>query len=120
MKLSIPKLNGATVKVWEWKSNYIPHFTGHAITYPCWNYSYTMLVNGWEYFNVQNFLKRSFVSIHLQMIKVRHRLAIAKLASPDMVVKDVIYIYLLKRISSTKPKRQGLIAVEATTQFIPL
>ena len=26
--------NGATVEVWEWRSNFIPYFTGHVITYP--------------------------------------------------------------------------------------
>ena len=25
----------ATVEVWEWIRNFIPHFTGHGITYPC-------------------------------------------------------------------------------------
>ena len=29
--------NGATVDVWEWISNFIPHFTGYVITYPCWD-----------------------------------------------------------------------------------
>ena len=31
--------NGAAVEVWEWMSNFIPHFTGHqphVITYPRW------------------------------------------------------------------------------------
>ena len=23
--------------VWDWRSNFIPHFTGHEIIYPCWN-----------------------------------------------------------------------------------
>ena len=27
--------NGCTVEVWEWISNFIPHFTGHVITYTC-------------------------------------------------------------------------------------
>ena len=27
--------NGATVEVWEWISNFIPHYTGRVITYPC-------------------------------------------------------------------------------------
>ena len=31
-----PNFNGCTVEVWEWISNYIPHFTGHVITYPCY------------------------------------------------------------------------------------
>ena len=38
--------NGATVEVYEWISNFLPYFTGHAITYPCWDKSYTMLVEG--------------------------------------------------------------------------
>ena len=29
--------NGATVEVYEWISNFIPHFTMHVITYPCWD-----------------------------------------------------------------------------------
>ena len=35
--LSIPKLqrNGSTVEVWEWLSNFIPHFIMNIITYPC-------------------------------------------------------------------------------------
>ena len=28
----IPNLNGVAVEVLEWKSNFIPHFTGHMIT----------------------------------------------------------------------------------------
>ena len=31
--------NGATVEVWEWISNFIPHCTGHVLTYPCLDYS---------------------------------------------------------------------------------
>ena len=41
-----PSFNGATVEVWEWMSNFISHFTGHVITYPCWDLSQTMLVKG--------------------------------------------------------------------------
>ena len=30
-------LNGATVEVWDWISNFItPHFSRYVITYPCW------------------------------------------------------------------------------------
>ena len=29
--------NYATIEVKEWKSNFIAHFTGHVITYPCWD-----------------------------------------------------------------------------------
>ena len=31
-----PNFNGYTVEVWEGMSNFIPHFTGHVFTYPCW------------------------------------------------------------------------------------
>ena len=37
--------NGSTVEVEEWISYFSPHFTGHVITYPCWNKIYFMLVN---------------------------------------------------------------------------
>ena len=36
--------NGATVEVLEWISNFIVHFTEHVITYPCWEWSSSMLV----------------------------------------------------------------------------
>ena len=32
-----PNLNGYTVRVWELISDFIPHCTMGAITYPCWN-----------------------------------------------------------------------------------
>ena len=35
-----------TVEVWEWVSNFIPHLTLSAITYPYWYQSQSMLVNG--------------------------------------------------------------------------
>ena len=38
-----PNVNSATVEVWEWISNFIPHFDGHAITHPCWGLSSSML-----------------------------------------------------------------------------
>ena len=36
--------NGCTVEVQERISNLKPHFTGHVISYPCWDQSETMLV----------------------------------------------------------------------------
>ena len=27
----------ATVEVWKWLSNFISHFTGYMVTYPCWD-----------------------------------------------------------------------------------
>ena len=38
--------NGATVEVWEWISNFIPHYTVYVITYPYWDQSQSMLVKG--------------------------------------------------------------------------
>ena len=32
-----PNFNGTTVEVWEWVSNFIPHFNAHVITYPWWD-----------------------------------------------------------------------------------
>ena len=29
-----PNVNDRTVEVWDWKSDFIPHFTGRVITYP--------------------------------------------------------------------------------------
>ena len=31
--------NSAAVEVWKWISNFIPRFTGHVITDPCWDYT---------------------------------------------------------------------------------
>ena len=46
--MKLPNFNGATVIVWEWISNYIPHFTRHVITYWCsyLNWSTLVHVNG--------------------------------------------------------------------------
>ena len=30
-----PNFNSATIEVWKWISNFIPHFAGHVITYYC-------------------------------------------------------------------------------------
>ena len=32
-----PNFNSCTIEVWEWIGNFIPHFTEHVITYPCWD-----------------------------------------------------------------------------------
>ena len=39
-----PNLKVAKVEVWEWLSNFIVHFLGRVITYPCWDQNSTMLV----------------------------------------------------------------------------
>ena len=30
--------NGTTAKFWEWISNFTPHYTGHVIIHPCWDF----------------------------------------------------------------------------------
>ena len=37
-----PNFSGATVEVLKWISSFIPHFTRHVITYPCWYQTYSM------------------------------------------------------------------------------
>ena len=34
-----PNFSDCTTEVWEWISNFISHFTGHEVTYPCWDVS---------------------------------------------------------------------------------
>ena len=34
---TFPNFIGTTIEVWEWIINFIPHFTGHMITYPFWD-----------------------------------------------------------------------------------
>ena len=41
-----PNFNGCTIEVWEWISNFFPHFITDVITYPCWDYRLSMLVKG--------------------------------------------------------------------------
>ena len=33
------------VEVWKWICNF-PHFMGHVVTYPCWDYSWSMSIKG--------------------------------------------------------------------------
>ena len=39
-----PNFNGAAA--WEWINDFTPHFNGHGITYPCWNWSHSTLTKG--------------------------------------------------------------------------
>ena len=41
-----PNFNGATVEVWEWICNSIPHFTEHVLTYPYWDMRLSTLQKG--------------------------------------------------------------------------
>ena len=35
--MKFPIFNVAAFEVWEWMSDFIPHFTGHVVTYLCWD-----------------------------------------------------------------------------------
>ena len=41
--LSIPKLQQLHVEVWKWTNNFIPYFIVATITYPYWDWSYSIL-----------------------------------------------------------------------------
>ena len=63
---TFPNFNECTVEVWEWISNFIPHFVMHVFAYPCWK-----LVKS-SYYRValqQTFVKITFlltvISFHL-------------------------------------------------------
>ena len=45
------------IQVWEWISNFIPHFTGHVITYPCWDSIYACIPDK----NLDVFMHRDFL-----------------------------------------------------------
>ena len=57
---SFSNINGCTTEAWEMISNFIPHFTGHVITYPCQHSSESMSVKGAPgvamYFSKQNLI----------------------------------------------------------------
>ena len=53
----IPNLNCTTVEVWEWIRNFIPHFTEHVITYPCWDWIWTISVKGAPLVNTLGLMK---------------------------------------------------------------
>ena len=36
---SFSNFKNTAVEVWEWMSNFIPHFTEYVINYTCWNLS---------------------------------------------------------------------------------
>ena len=39
-----PNFSDAFIEVWKWVSNFIPHFAMHVITYPCWGWSYMLIL----------------------------------------------------------------------------
>ena len=43
---TIPNINGWAAEVWESISNFAPHYITDVITYSCWDYSWSILVNG--------------------------------------------------------------------------
>ena len=38
-EIPFPNFRGAAIEVWEWISNFVSCFTGHMITYQCWDQS---------------------------------------------------------------------------------
>ena len=40
----LPNFNGAAIGIWEWISNFIPHFIMDAITSPCRHYCQIVLL----------------------------------------------------------------------------
>ena len=49
-----PNFNGATDGVWEWTGDFISHIMMDVTTYPCWDWSWTMLVKGGHLFLFTN------------------------------------------------------------------
>ena len=41
-----PNFNGATVEIWEWMINFIPHYIMDVFTPPCWDLGWSKLVKG--------------------------------------------------------------------------
>ena len=52
-----PNFNSEAVEVWEWISNFTPPFTWCMITYSCWDWSYSMLLNGHQYYLLPKLIK---------------------------------------------------------------
>ena len=44
--LAIPRLDGCTIKGWEWVGNCIPYFVMHVLIIPCWDSNEIVLVKG--------------------------------------------------------------------------
>ena len=42
----LPIFNSTAIDIWEWISNFIPHFVKDRIIYWCWDLSLTMLIKG--------------------------------------------------------------------------
>ena len=62
-----PNFNGAANEVWKPISDFIPHFTDHVITYPCWDLSYSILENsnpGYNKASLYNFPWQQWNMVH--------------------------------------------------------
>ena len=83
----LPNFNGATVEPWQGIRYFIPHFTWHVITYPCLDYSWTMLVKGasdierishkyqaaWHYQYHDDVIKRKHFPRYWPFVRAIHR-----------------------------------------------
>ena len=63
--------NGAIVEVQEWINNFISHFAGHFITYPCWDQYLTMVINQAPECDKSHEYSNSLF-IHIFVILVKH------------------------------------------------
>ena len=72
--LSIPKLQRCNRWVWWWMNNFIPHVTGHVISYPCEDYTMllreTLAVSGdlWETIDGRRNMKGNLYEIAVSMV----------------------------------------------------
>ena len=81
-----PNLNGCTVGVWEWISNFIPHFTGHMFTYPSWDLNLTIPVKSPPLQNNPYPLGNNSVT-HLDIIEQKSISILSSISSGFFLVK---------------------------------
>ena len=62
---SLINFKGAAVEACEWINNFIPHFTEHVITYPCWYWSWLVffMYPKLKTKNVFNFARKCIVQL---------------------------------------------------------
>ena len=89
-----PDFNGTTVEVWEWISNFIPHFTRHVITYPCLDWSSPILVRRVPVILLSGPSKAGFTTAGGQASNVYYRIAISPYELTVITFIDIIIILI--------------------------
>ena len=83
--------NGRIMEVWAWISYFILHYMINVITYPCWNYIQSIIVNGATAAKhnrrskgrvVCIFIGMHCISVILAMITVKHLMHVAPNLKP--------------------------------------